>query len=152
MTDFQRKLRFGVLLAVGLVLLHHGIAGAQVTNPGDDPVEPFIGIDTWLAIIGLVTPFATAVLTKVGTPSIYMTLVSGALAGLAALTVEGLQDGELTWQRWLNGAIQILVFHLLSWKFLSGPVEATQAATANTGLPLPNNGTVVGYDGGGAGA
>ena len=103
---------------------------AQVEEAGTDGFEPFIAIDTWLALIGLLVPFVTALLARRTAPDWQKTIITTAVAGVATLLTEALQDGDLTLSRIVNGVVQTLAFAALSWIFLSDPV-----ARLNSALP-----------------
>jgi hypothetical protein len=99
---------------------------AQVTTE----VEPFIDVNTWLLLLGLVTPFVTAILTRVDTNDTVKGAVSALVTALVAFVITGIEDGDLTWQAFVNGWLQILFSHAGSWLLVtSKPVEIVNART-----------------------
>lgn len=117
------KLMLGWFIVSALVLGAQTLASAQVTdNVGGDQLQPFITIDQWIVLCGLVVPFATALIKRFGAPDWISTIITGALSALVAFTVEGLQAGDLTFDRWLNSAIVCFVTALVSWLATSDPV------------------------------
>ncbi len=101
-------------------------------------VEPFLDVKTILLLLGVVTPFVTAVLTKAGASEGTKAAVSAVVIALVALVTTGLSDGSLTWEKWLNGSIQILAAHLATWLMAGKLVAKTNDATANVGVgPAP---------------
>ena len=118
----RRKLVVTPALVCAVIFVTAGVAGAQVEeNPGDQ-LLPFITVDQWVVLLGLVVPFVTAVIKRFGSPDWFSTLITAALSSIVALTVEGLQAGDLTFDRWLNSAIVCFVTALVSWLATSDPV------------------------------
>lgn len=95
-----------------------------------DQVQPFIHWDIWLLVLGLVTPFVTAILTKVGTNDTVKGGVSVVLTAGIALMVTAMKDGSLTWELFVNGWLQILLVHAGSYFMLtSKPVQRVHEST-----------------------
>lgn len=122
----RHRCRLAAVLAVvfgaALVVLFAAPAGAQVSeNPGDQ-LLPWVSVDQWVVLCGLVVPFVTALIKRFGSPDWFSTLITAALSSIVALTVEGLQAGDLTFDRWLNSAIVAFVTALVSWLATSDPV------------------------------
>lgn len=125
------RIALAIAFVCGLSLLLSSPAGAQVAhNPGDQ-LQPLLSIDTWVALLGLVVPFATAVFKKFHSPDWQSGLITTALSGIVGFAVEGLQAGDLTFDRWLNASIQCLVIAVLGYfTILSDGVAAVARATA----------------------
>lgn len=100
-----------------------GVAGAQVTENSGDQLHTFVSVDQWVVLLGLVIPFVTALIKRYGAPDWVSTIITGALAAIVAFTVEGLQAGDLTFDRWANSAGVAFVTALVSWLATSDPVS-----------------------------
>ena len=82
---------------------------AIVEEITDDELEPFVGVDTWLALLGIATPFVTAVLAPAHLSDGLKALVSAVVVGVVTIVKQGLIDGDLTLPRFVNGSIQVLI-------------------------------------------
>lgn len=98
---------------------------AQVAND----VEPFVHVDTWLLLLGALTPFATAVVTKAGASDGIKAAVSALVTALVAVVVTGIEDGSLTWELWFNGWVQVVVTHAVTWLFTAKLVQSVNENT-----------------------
>ena len=103
---------------------------AQVENQ----VEPFIDVRTVLVILGVVGPFVTAILARAGLDDRLKALISGVFIAAAALAHQLIEGGDFTWQAWLNGAIQILVVHVMTWVMAKPLVLDVNEATGGFGI------------------
>lgn len=155
------KILLAVTFALGFTIASASVAGAQVESAPGDQILPFVSIDQWIVLCGLVIPFATALIKRYGAPDWISTIITAALSAIVAFTIEGLQAGDLTFNRWLNSAIVAFVTALVSWLATSDPVAWLNrkvptgigpAARVRTIEPAPVNPGVVVPDGHGGAA
>lgn len=112
-------------LLLWLALMLAPSAGAQV----DSQVEPFIDVHTVLLLLGVVTPFATALLARTGISYATQSALSALLTALVAYVVTALESGDLTWQKFVNGWVQIGATHLVSWLATKPAVDVVRDNT-----------------------
>jgi hypothetical protein len=140
----KRTLALSVMFGAVLVLLGATGAAAQVAEdagPGDQ-LQPLLTIDQWLVLLGMVVPFATAVIKRFGAPDWVSSLITLVLSASVSFVVELLQAGDLTFDRWRNGAIQVGLTALVTWFFASDPISWLNRRVPGGIGPLRTGGTI----------
>lgn len=85
---------------------------AQVANE----VDPFVDANTWLMLLGLVTPFVTALVARSSASTAVKGAVSGLVTALVAFVVLYVEKGDdLTLRLLFNGWVQIVATHALAF-------------------------------------
>lgn len=137
MVKSNRLLRFSLLVGAVFVCLGFTPAAAAVVD-GSPVKSALLQLDTTLVLLGLATPFLTALLAKARIPDWQSGLISVAVTAAVVLLKQGLVDNTLTWATFINGWIQILGAHMGSY-FLgtSDPVARLNAQTGTIGLGTP---------------
>lgn len=122
-----------------VVLFNAGPAFADVVD-GAPVASAFLQLDTTLVLLGLVTPFLTALLAKGRIPDWQSGLISVAVTSAVVLLKQGLVDDTLTWATFINGWIQIMGAHLGSFFLgMSDPVSRLNAQTGGVGIGTPRS-------------
>lgn len=135
----RKLLLFGFV--VGAILFGIGVAPAFAgVSDGQAVEDAFVHIDTTLALLGLLTPFVTALIARARIPDWQSGLISAVVTATVVLVKQQLVDDTLTWATFFNGWLQILAVHAGSFFMgLSDPVSRLNAQTGGVGIGSPRS-------------
>ncbi len=97
-----------------------------------------IQLEQWIVIVGVLSPFVTALAAKSGTPDWFKGVLSICTAVVAGVVNQLLTDGSFDLTNALTDASAVWSTHLLTWLGISSAaVAAVHEKTKDAGVALP---------------